>query len=74
MTILIAWPSILLGITVLLGVSKVTSVWRLSLSMGTAGSGGQLFLFVLGLLLLISGLAQVFSQGKESRSKTRRLL
>jgi len=42
--------------------------------MGTAGSGGQLFLFVLGLLLLISGLAQVFSQGKESRSKTRRLL
>jgi len=64
MILLIALPSIALGIAVLVGVSNVVSGWDMELAIGTSTGGGHAFLLVVGLLLLISGLAQLFSRGK----------
>ncbi len=58
--------NIILGLVVLLGVSKVFSGWQLSMG-GSFGStnefGGGAFLFVLGLLLLVSGVFLTFMPG-----------
>jgi hypothetical protein len=55
--------NIVLGLAVLLGVSKVFSGWQLTMS-GLLGSshefGGGGLLFVLGLLLLVTGVVLTF--------------
>ena len=68
---IIGGANIILGLVVLLGVSKVMSGWQLSLS-GLFGStrqfGGEGLLFVLGLLLLVSGVFLAFIWGRHSKA------
>ena len=58
--------NIVLGLVVLLGVSKVFSGWRLTMG-GSLGSthefGAGVLLFILGTLLLVSGVFLTFMGG-----------
>jgi len=56
---LIGWLSIALGVVTLLGSSKVIKGWELNLSFSVTDTGGQLFLFIIGLFLLICGILEV---------------
>ena len=71
MVAILSGINIVLGLVVLLGVSKVFSGWQLNMG-GSLGSthdfGGGVFLFVLGLLLLVSGVFLTFMAGGRSKA------
>ena len=63
--------NIVLGLAVLLGVSKVFSGWQLNMGglFGTTHEfGGGALLFVLGLLLLVSGVILYIAVGRRTKS------
>ena len=65
---LLGWADMVLGLAVLLAVSRVVPGWELTFLIGsTEGFNGGGLLFVLGISLLISGVFLVFMGRQRSK-------
>ena len=61
---LLGWIDAILGVGLLLGVSKTLPGWQLTLSLsGTPPPNVDIIVFVIGILMLISGICLAFAVG-----------
>ena len=61
---LLGWVDALLGIVLLLGVSKTVASWQLTLSLaGNPPPNADIIMFIIGLLMLVSGICLAFAVG-----------